>query len=30
MAFRNVVIENTAHISLKDSQLVIRTDSEEN
>lgn len=28
MAFRNIVIENTAHISLKNRQLIIRTDSE--
>ncbi len=28
MAFRNIVIENPAHISLKRDQLIIRTDSE--
>lgn len=28
MAFRNIIIENAAHVSLKNSQLVIRTDAE--
>ena len=28
MAFRNIMVENPAHISLKNSQLVIRTDAE--
>lgn len=28
MAFRNIMIENPAHISVKNSQLVIKTDSE--
>ena len=28
MAFRNIIIESQAHISLKNEQLVIRTDCE--
>ena len=28
MAFRNIIVENPAHISVKNSQLVIRTDTE--
>ena len=28
MAFRNIIVESTAHISVKNRQLVIRTDGE--
>lgn len=28
MPFRNIVIESTAHISLKNRQLIVKTDSE--
>lgn len=28
MAFRNIVIESPAHISVKNSQLIIKTDGE--
>ena len=28
MAFRNIIIENPAHVSVRNSQLVIRTDAE--
>lgn len=28
MAFRNLIIENPAHVSVRNSQLVIRTDAE--
>ena len=28
MAYRNIIVESPAHISVKNSQLVIRTDAE--